>query len=92
MEGTRVRRHLVVRGRVQGVAFRAATLQEARRIGIDGWVRNRADGSVEAVLEGPAEDVARLEAWCGHGPEWAEVSRIEARDEPAEGLRGFAIR
>jgi acylphosphatase len=77
---------------VQGVAFRAATLQQAQHIGIDGWVRNLADGSVEAVLEGGAEDVARLEAWCGHGPEWAEVLEIEARDEPSEGLRGFAIR
>jgi acylphosphatase len=88
----RIRRRLIVRGRVQGVAFRASTRRQAQHLGVDGWVRNRSDGAVEAVLEGPAEAVAQLESWCHHGPDWAQVAAVEAGDEPAQELRGFAIR
>ena len=87
-----VRRRVVVRGRVQGVAFRWSTRAEAERLGVAGWVRNRPDGSVEAVFEGPADAVARAEAFCGTGPPAARVDAVEARDEPAEGLDGFEIR
>jgi acylphosphatase len=88
----RVRRRLLVRGRVQGVAFRWSTRDEARRLGLDGWVRNLADGSVEAVFEGPRDVVAMAEAWCATGPPSAHVTGVEARDEPVEGHSGFAIR
>jgi acylphosphatase len=88
----RVRRHLVVRGRVQGVAFRWSTRAEARRLGIAGWVRNRADGSVEAVFEGPPDAVAEAEAFCRSGPPGARVDGVTARDQAIEGLDGFEIR
>ena len=88
----RIRRHLVVRGRVQGVAFRWATQEEARRLGVAGWVRNRPDGSVEAVFEGLPEAVARAEAFCATGPPAARVDAVEARDEASEGLEVFAVR
>jgi len=88
----RVRRRLWIRGRVQGVAFRWSTRQEAQRLGLAGWVRNLADGSVEAVFEGPAEDVARAEAFCATGPPAAHVTGVEARDEAPEGLAGFEVR
>jgi len=87
-----VRRHLVIHGRVQGVAFRWSTREQARRLGLDGWVRNRAEGCVEAVFEGPAEAVARAEAFCASGPPAAHVESVEARDEPPEGLAGFEVR
>jgi acylphosphatase len=88
----RVRRRIRVRGRVQGVAFRWSTQAEARRLGLDGWVRNLPDGSVEAVFEGPADAVARAEAFCGVGPPAARVDGVEAHDEAPEGLAGFAVR
>jgi acylphosphatase len=89
----RERRHLVVHGRVQGVWFRGATLERAERAGVDGWVRNLPDGSVEAVFEGPAEAVEELVAFCRRGPRGARVERVEERPAgAAEGLRGFRIR
>ncbi len=88
----RVRRHLWVRGRVQGVAFRAHTRNEARRLGVDGWVRNLADGRVEAVVEGSPEAVDALVRWCHEGPSWARVDDVEQRDEAPEGAEGFEVR
>jgi acylphosphatase len=92
MTDARIRRRVVVGGRVQGVAFRAATRAEARRGGVDGWVRNRSDGSVEAVFEGSPAAVETLVAWCRAGPRLARVERIEVRDEAPEGLAGFEVR
>jgi acylphosphatase len=83
---------LHIRGRVQGVWFRGATQEQARLLGIDGWVRNCADGSVEALLEGPAAAVDRMAAWCGHGPSQARVIEVEAMEEPPSGVLGFHIR
>jgi acylphosphatase len=74
---------VVVEGRVQGVGFRASTWQEARRLGLTGWVRNRADGRVEAVAEGPRERLDAFVAWCGGGPSFARVERIETSFEEA---------
>ena len=82
---------MVVHGRVQGVFFRGATQDEARRLGVKGWVRNRADGSVEAVLEGPPGPVNALLAFLEHGPPAARVDALEAIEEPFEGLAGFEI-
>jgi acylphosphatase len=90
--GERVRRHLVIRGRVQGVAFRWSTREQAHRLGVDGWVRNLVDGSVEAVFEGPADEVARAEAFCASGPPAARVTSVDACDEAPEGLAGFEVR
>lgn len=92
MEQQRIRRRVVVSGRVQGVAFRASTEREARARGLDGWVRNRADGSVEAVFEGAPEAVDALLAWCRAGPRFARVSGVEVQEEAPEGLGGFRIR
>jgi acylphosphatase len=74
MERGRV--HLTIEGRVQGVFFRASALAEANRLGLKGWVKNRPDGSVEAVAEGEKEKLEALAAWCRHGPRGASVERI----------------
>ena len=87
-----VRRHVVVSGRVQGVFYRDTCRREAERLGVTGWVRNRDDGRVEAVFEGPAQAVAELVAWAHHGPPSAGVASVEVRDEPPEGLAGFRVR
>jgi acylphosphatase len=88
----RIRRRVVVSGRVQGVAFRASARRQARAAGVEGFVRNLADGRVEAVLEGEPDAVARLLAWCREGPSGARVERVEASEETPEGLSGFEIR
>lgn len=81
-----------MQGRVQGVAFRAHTWQRARALGVCGWVRNRPDGSVEAVFEGDPEAVAQAVEACRSGPRWASVETLDAVEEPPEGLAGFEIR
>lgn len=70
-------RHLLISGRVQGVGFRAAMAQEARRLGVTGWVRNLADGRVEAMIEGDPERLAAMLEWARHGPPLAFVERVE---------------
>jgi acylphosphatase len=77
--------HAIVSGRVQGVAFRAATRHEARRLGLVGWVRNRDDGTVELEAEGADEPIAALMAWCEHGPPAARVTRVASSDVAAVG-------
>lgn len=84
-------RRLVVHGLVQGVGFRVSMAAEARRLGVAGWVRNRADGAVEALVEGPQDAVAALAAWAHEGPRWAYVERVEERDTDPEGATGFTI-
>jgi acylphosphatase len=81
---------LVIRGRVQGVGFRWWTEREAGRLGLDGWVRNRADGSVEVLAIGAAEAIDRLAEACRRGPRDAEVAAIEreaAEDDASQGFR-----
>jgi acylphosphatase len=92
MPGDRIRRRVVVHGRVQGVVFRGSTQDEARRAGIDGWVRNLPDGAVEAVFEGNAAAVDQLVAYCHRGPSWAQVTRVDVTEEVPEGERGFQVR
>jgi acylphosphatase len=91
MTDQRVRRRVVVHGRVQGVFFRDSTCQRARACDVDGWVRNRPDGSVEAAFEGPPDAVDALVRFCETGPRGARVSRVEVFDEPPESLEGFGI-
>ena len=88
----RIRRRVVVSGRVQGVFFRGATQEAAVSRGVDGWVRNLPDGRVEAVFEGEATAVEALVEFCRHGPRGARVEAADVRSEPLESLRGFAIR
>ncbi len=75
----RARVHLLVQGIVQGVSFRAYTVDEARRLKVAGWVRNLPDGRVEAEAEGDRKALEALVAWCRHGPPSARVERVEVR-------------
>nr|WP_246280921.1 acylphosphatase [Cellulomonas humilata] len=83
---------MIVRGHVQGVGYRWSLAREARRLGVHGWARNRADGTVEAVLEGAAADVEVLVEWCRTGPGGAGVSGLVVTVEEPEGLTKFEIR
>jgi acylphosphatase len=86
-----IRRHVVVHGHVQGVFFRDTTRRHAERAGVSGWVRNRGDGSVEAVFEGDETDVERLIRFCEQGPRGAFVEWVDVSAEIPEGLEGFSI-
>jgi acylphosphatase len=84
--------HLVVVGRVQGVAFRVRAVDEATRLGLTGWVRNRHDGTVEAKAEGTPEAVRAFVAWCHRGPPAAPVEEVQVTAVPPTGLdRGFQV-
>jgi acylphosphatase len=76
---------LRIHGRVQGVWYRASTQKQAAALGLSGFVRNVADGSVEAVAEGPREQLEALIAWCREGPPHARVSEVESRFGDATG-------
>ena len=85
------RRHVIVHGYVQGVGFRFAVERAARSRGVAGWVRNRFDGTVEAVFEGDYEDVEVLVDFCRAGPRGAEVERVDVVAESPEGVAGFRV-
>jgi acylphosphatase len=85
-----IRRRLIVHGEVQGVFYRGWTVDTARALGLDGWVRNRRDGSVEILVAGDEAAVQRLIDRCRGGPPAARVERIEveeAAEQPAPGFR-----
>jgi acylphosphatase len=92
------RAKVVVRGRVQGVGFRASTASEARHLGVSGWVRNLPDGNVEVLAEGSAEAVDALLAWLAHGPPGARVTGVDIADvaagaiDASQPLQGFRVR
>jgi len=89
----KVRAHVFIKGRVQGVLFRYATRDEANLRGVKGWVRNLSDGRVEAVFEGDKNKVDELIEFCHHGPPAAKVSAVEVRWEDYTGeFRDFHIR
>ena len=84
---------LRIAGTVQGVFFRVHTREEATRLGLSGWVRNRADGTVEAVAEGPEAALRKLVAWCHIGSPGAEVTGVDDTWEiPTGQCEGFQIR
>ena len=90
MEPKLVRAHIIVRGIVQGVYFRATTADVARAERVCGWVRNRPDGAVEAVLEGAIDDVERVISWCRKGPPMARVEDVDVLWEEYTGeFHGF---
>lgn len=84
--------HAIIRGRVQGVAFRWMTRDEARARGLCGWVRNLADGSVEIHVEGAAEELVAMRSWLAEGPPSARVDSVEGDAVPLEGHTAFAVR
>ena len=86
-----IRRRVVARGRVQGVFFRETTRRAAEEQGVAGWVRNRADGAVEAVLEGEEAAVERVLEVMRSGPPGAVVERVDASEEEPRGERGFRV-
>jgi acylphosphatase len=81
-----------VTGRVQGVSFRWYTQEQARSLGVAGWVRNEPDGSVLVHAEGEAEAVDALVAWCHDGPALARVAEVAVREAAPSGARGFDVR
>lgn len=88
MSEERRTRRLLVRGRVQGVGFRYATVLAAQRFGVSGWVRNRSDGSVEAMVHGSPEAVEAIVAWARRGPDCAVVESLEVAEAEGE-FAGF---
>ena len=82
---------VVVRGRVQGVGFRWSCARRAESLGLHGWVANRRDGSVEAVVEGAPDAVQRWVEWAREGPAGTIVSGVDVADREPAGLRGFRI-
>jgi len=89
-----ITRLLRITGRVQGVYYRASTVQQAQALALRGWVRNRLDGSVEALVTGPADAVQTLIEWAQRGPAMARVDRVEVQEAlgAAEVLDGFEQR
>ncbi|MBO0764550.1 MAG: acylphosphatase [Hyphomicrobiaceae bacterium] len=80
-----------IAGRVQGVSYRYWTEQTARSLGLNGWVRNRRDGSVEALFSGPAGDVAEMLQRCHDGPSAAVVSKVEVMEEGGDTPANFEV-
>ena len=87
-----IRVHLIIEGRVQGVWFRESMRRQALSQGVTGWVRNRRDGTVETVAEGPEEAIQKFVAWCHQGPSAARVDRVRKTPEPWAGeFGGFDV-
>jgi acylphosphatase len=87
-----VRAHVIIAGRVQGVFFRAETQRAARRLGVAGWVRNRPDGTVEALFEGPEATVHQAIDWCWQGSPMAHVNDVSVRWEDYTGeFNSFSV-
>ena len=84
-------KHLVISGRVQGVGFRYSMSEEAERLGVTGWVRNRRDGTVEAVVDGATDAVDAMLAWAHRGPRGASVTDVQVT-ETAGSFERFEMR
>ena len=88
----RTRAHVFVSGTVQGVYYRANTREQARERDVDGWVRNLADGRVEAVFEGPRAQVEGMVEWCHEGSDRADVDDVDVEYGQPAGETGFEVR
>ena len=84
--------HALVSGRVQGVAYRQHTDEQAQRLDLDGWVRNLDDGRVEVLFEGAEAAVSELASWLPAGPQAAQVSGLELHEQAVQGIAGFIVR
>lgn len=84
-----ITRHLIVSGTVQGVFYRESMRTEATRLGVTGWVRNRSDGTVEAVVQGTAEAVTAIIAWAQRGPKLAQVAKVAVTEAESENYPRF---
>lgn len=92
MSQDKLRAHVTIEGRVQGVFFRASTRDEARKQGVNGWVRNLANGDVEALFEGDKSSVTQMLAWCYKGSPYAVVHKVNVAYEPFVGDQdGFRV-
>jgi acylphosphatase len=92
MNQDKLRARVIIEGRVQGVFFRASTRDEARKLGISGWVRNLPNGDVEGLFEGDKSTVTRMLAWCYKGPPYAAVHKVNVSYEPFVGDQvGFQV-
>jgi acylphosphatase len=89
VKATRIRRRVIVHGQVQGVFFRDTVRRKAHETGVAGWVKNRPDGTVEAVFEGLPSAVEQMIALANQGPPQARVDSVECLDEPPQGLSNF---
>lgn len=88
----KARVHLIIHGYVQGVFYRASTHATALKLGLTGWVRNLPNGDVEAVFEGPADNLQKAIEWCQEGPRGARVTRIDQKwDEFSGEFSGFEV-
>ena len=83
--------HIIVKGKVQGVFFRATTKKQADSLGIKGWVRNLPTGEVEAFLEGEEKNLNEMLLFCKEGPQGSQVDDIEIEEQTPEGLKEFEI-
>jgi acylphosphatase len=88
----RIAKHAIVRGIVQGVAFRWYAKERARELGLAGWIRNLPDGRVETSFEGPKAEVDSFVEWLRHGPPAARVDGVELEEESPSGAGRFEVR
>lgn len=91
MSATAKTLHLLIHGRVQGVWYRDSMRREAERLGVSGWVHNRSNGTVEAMVQGEADTVDALVCWAQRGPQLAEVTHVEI-ESGSGSYTGFEVR
>lgn len=92
MTDATVCKHLVISGRVQGVAYRVSMVDAAMRLGVRGWVRNRSNGDVEATVQGTPTAIEAIIEWARRGPSLAIVDNVQIEDAPVESFRRFETR
>ncbi|WP_109830196.1 acylphosphatase [Reichenbachiella versicolor] len=85
-------RSLIIKGKVQGVFYRASTIAQAQKLGLNGWVRNLSNGDVEVKMYGETEKLDDLTVWCKVGPEMARVEEVNMEEIPFEKISGFEVK
>jgi acylphosphatase len=83
--------HLIIKGKVQGVYFRASAAREARQLGLTGWVRNTAEGDVEIIAQGGGDELKSFASWCHKGPKSARVTGVVQKDVDEQAFGEFSI-